>query len=231
VVRHQVLVLAFAGSNPAVPAKSIYFTGYPVNIYKFCAILRFMNDKEIEIQARISDVKKLESFLKLKAKFKGKKYQKDEYYSPPHRNFLAKKPVVEWLRLRESKLNSVTYKNWHYDKDGKSQFCDEYETDINDINQLRKIFKVLDIKPIIIVEKTRKIWDYKDYEVAIDSVTNLGNFVEIEYKGSDQSASPKSITDGMIKFLKQVGCKKIERNFVGYPFMLLYPEEQVFEEV
>jgi predicted adenylyl cyclase CyaB len=190
-----------------------------------------MSDREIEIQVRVSDVKKLLDFLKTKAKFKGEKYQKDEYYSPAHRNFLAKKPVAEWLRLRESNSNSVTYKNWHYDKNGKSHYCDEYETPVEDISQLRKIFTVLDIKPIVIVEKTRKIWDYNDYEIAIDKITGLGDFVEIEYKGSNESTTPKLITDGMVKFLKEAGCKKIERNFVGYPFMLLYPEDQVFEEV
>ena len=196
-----------------------------------CAILLSMQDKEIEIQVRVSDVDKLEAFLAKNAKFKGEKYQKDEYYSPSHRDFLAEKPVAEWLRLRESKTNSITYKNWHYDHNGNSHYCDEYETGVDDVEKLRKIFAVLDFRPIIIVEKTRRTWDYADYEVAIDVIMDLGDFVEIEYKGSDKSADPAVVTDGMIKFLKKVGCKKIERNFVGYPFMLLYPKDQVFEEV
>ena len=31
-VRHRFLVPAFAGSNPAAPAKSIYLTNYPLRI-------------------------------------------------------------------------------------------------------------------------------------------------------------------------------------------------------
>jgi len=190
-----------------------------------------MENIEIEIQVRISDSKLLLDFLSDNAEFKGEKFQKDEYFSPAHRNFLDKKPIKEWLRLRESKENSLNYKNWHYGKDGKSHHCDEYETVINGIEQVRKIFEVLDIKPIVIVEKTRKIWDYKDYEISIDSVTDLGDFVEIEYKGTDENVKPEIITSEMISFLKEIGIKKIERNYVGYPFLLLFSDDNQFEIV
>lgn len=194
-------------------------------------IIYYMKGIEIEIQVRISDSKLLLDFLSANAKFRGEKFQKDEYFSPAHRNFLDKKPIKEWLRLRESKENSLNYKNWHYDKVGKSHYCDEHESTIGDIEQTRKIFEVLDIKPIVIVKKTRKVWDYKDYEISIDSVKNLGDFVEIEYKGKDENVKPEIITGEMIKFLKDIGIKKIEQNFVGYPFLLLFPEDNQFELV
>lgn len=194
-------------------------------------IILSMKDVEIEIQVRISKKSKLMDFLANKAEYKGEKYQKDEYFIPQHRNFLDKKPVLEWLRLRESKSNSITYKNWHHDKSGKSNYCDEYETDIVDVEQMRKIFKALDIKPVITVEKTRKIWIYKDYEISIDYITDLGDFVEIEYKSNDINIDPKKITDEMVQLLKRIDCGKIERNYVGYPFMILYPDEAIFDEV
>lgn len=189
-----------------------------------------MKDVEIEIQVRIGEKVTLEKFLEKEATFSGESYQKDEYFTPAHRNFVGIKPVAEWLRLRESETGGVTYKNWHYGADGKSDYCDEYETLVGDVGQMRKIFAALDMKPIITVEKTRKAWRYKDYEVALDHVTGLGDFVEIEYK-ADSQADPKVVIDEMILFLKHVGCGKIERNFVGYPFMLLYPSEVKFEEV
>jgi adenylate cyclase class 2 len=190
-----------------------------------------MKDIEIEIQVRISDSELLLKFLAENAEFKGEKFQKDQYFSPAHKNFLDKKPVKEWLRLRESKVSSLNYKNWHHDENGKSHHCDEFETAIESIDQARKIFKALDIEPIATVEKTRKIWGYKDYEISIDSVTSLGDFVEIEYKGKDENVDPKAITDEMVQFLKDVGIKKIERNFVGYPFLLLFPDDNNFELV
>ena len=89
---------------------------------------------------------------------------------------------------------------------------------------------VLNFKSLVKVDKIRKIWEYQDYEVAVDSVKNLGDFVEIEYIGKDRNVDPKKVTEEMINFLKSVGCKKIKRNYVGYPFQLLFPEEVKFEE-
>jgi len=66
--------------------------------------------------------------------------------------------------------------------------------------------------------------------VAVDSVKGLGDFVEIEYKGENENADPKKVTEGMVDFLKKVGCGKIMRNYVGYPFQLLFPEEVKWED-
>jgi adenylate cyclase class 2 len=191
-----------------------------------------MKDIEIEVQLRVSKTDKLVAFLEKEAEFTGESYQKDEYLVPPHRDFVATKPVKEWLRVRESdKKSSVNYKNWHYDESGRSTHCDEYETPIEDVDQMRKIFAAIDIKPLITVEKKRKTYRYKDYEVALDEITDLGNFVEVEYKGEDPNVVPTEVTAGMIAWLKEIDCGVIERNYVGYPFMLLYPAEVKFEVV
>ena len=93
---------------------------------------------------------------------------------------------------------------------------------------MKNIFKALNIKPLVKVDKKRILWMYKDWEVAIDSVKNLGNFVEIEYKGNS-GKSPKQITTEMVRFLKDVGCGKISRNYMGYPYQLLFPKEIKYE--
>jgi len=185
-----------------------------------------MADTEIEIQVQVDNIGPLLDFLKINGKFQEKRFQIDEYFNPIHRNFLGVRPAVEWLRLRDSNgVFSTTYKKWHVDKEGKSQYADEYETKIENLEQLRKIFSAIDIKPLITVNKERDIWLYKDYEVAIDKIRGLGDFVEIEYKNVNEEIDPKEITFGMVKFLKDLGCGAIKRNYVGYPFMLLYPNE------
>lgn len=75
----------------------------------------------------------------------------------------------------------------------------------------------------------RKIWTYKDFEIAVDSVESLGDFVEIEYMGKDEKVNPKKVTAEMVNFLKQVDCGKITRNYVGYPFLMLFPNEVKYE--
>ncbi len=186
-------------------------------------------DVEIEIKVKVEKIKPLIKFLLKNGKLIGKVNQIDTYFSPVQNDFLKVRPVKEWLRLREEDGKySINYKNWYYEKDGKTSHCDEYETSIGDINSVEKIIKALNIKKIAVVNKRRKIWIYKDYEVAMDEVKNLGNFVEIEYKG-EQNINAKKITDQMMQLLDEVGCGNVTRNYQGYPFLILFPKEAKYE--
>ncbi len=188
------------------------------------------NNIEIEIQVNIENPGPLMEFLSKNADFRSEKRQIDEYFSPKHENFLDSRPITRWLRIRDDgKKRFVNYKNWHLDDDGKSLYCDEHETTIDDPDQIRKIFSFLNIKSIGTVDKIRKTWVYRDYEIAIDSVKGLGDFVEIEYIGKNDSVDPKVVTDEMISFLKRLDCGKIQRNHLGYPFLILFPEEARYE--
>jgi len=187
--------------------------------------------KEIEIQVRIKSANPLLKILDTDASWQYEKQQIDEYYTPPHRDFVSLRPIKEWLRLRDMEgEHSINYKKWHYDADGKSNYCDEYETPLKDIEQVRNIFTALNYKKIVTVDKKRKVWLYKDWEISLDKIQQLGNFVEIEYKGTE-NPDPKQETKKMAEFLKSIGCEKIERNFLGYPFQLLFPDEVNWELV
>lgn len=188
------------------------------------------NNIEIEIHVRIEKVSALLKFLEKNGKFESEKHQIDEYYSPTHRDFLQVRPITEWLRLRNADGKyTITYKNWKTEADGKTYSCDEYETSLGDIEQLKRIFLALNLKSIVTVDKLRKNWIYEDYEVSIDSVKDLGNYVEIEYIGKEKQADPKSVTLEMVQFLKNTKCGIIERDYQGYPFALLFPKEIVRE--
>lgn len=190
-----------------------------------------MPDTEIEIQINLEHSKPLLEFLKKNAEFKKQTHQIDKYFTPAHRNFIETRPAKEWLRLRNADDKySINYKNWHHDENGKSHHCDEYESNIENLDSLEKIFNALNIKPLITVDKLRKIWHYKNYEISIDTVKGLGDFVEIEYLGNENK-NPEQITDKMIKFLKSIGCGTIKRNYQGYPFLLLFPNEAKYEEL
>lgn len=189
------------------------------------------NSIEVEIQVQVENTQKLLAFLKKNGLFLGEKRQVDKYFTPAHRDFTKVRPINEWLRLRDSSGKfSINYKNWHQEKDGRTHYCDEYESPIENLEQLERIFKALNAKLLIAVDKRRRIWRYQDFEVAIDSVKGLGDCVEIEYKGSHTREKPAAITARMIAFLKEQGCGKITRNYVGYPFRLLFPKEVKLEE-
>jgi adenylate cyclase class 2 len=172
-----------------------------------------MSDREIEIRVKIENSANLLDFLAQNAQFQEESHQVDIYYCPPHRDFLSVEPIKEWLRLRDSNGKySINYKSWHYEADGRSHYCDEYESPIESLDQLQKIFAAIDFKPIVEVDKLRRTWKYQDYEVAVDSVKNLG-------------LTPAQIAEEMMDFLKGLNVGEIKRRFVGYSFMLLYGEE------
>jgi adenylate cyclase class 2 len=188
---------------------------------------------EIEIKVKIEKPESLLSFLRERAKATGSSHQKDEYITPKHRSFLDVRPVTEWLRLRETDgKSSITYKNFHYEADGKTaNFCDEYETEVENIEALRKIFLATDFQLLVIVDKERQTWRYEEYEIAIDEVKNLGSFVEIEYKGTNANVDPTEVTSRMIDFLKEKNVGAIDRVHFGYPFLLLFPGEMKMDRM
>jgi adenylate cyclase class 2 len=187
-----------------------------------------MKETEIELQAKVENTAPLLSLLEKEGQFQSETRQVDEYFTPSHRDFLVKRPIEEWLRLRNSGgTYSLNYKKWHFDSEGRGLYADEYETKLENIEMARKAFAALDVKPIIIVDKARKMWRYKDYEVCLDSVKGLGDFVELEYIGSRSSSDHEAIMREMIAFLKDLGCGRLEVNHSGYPALLLGRGERI----
>jgi adenylate cyclase class 2 len=186
-----------------------------------------MSAHEIEIQVQVENSKGLLEFLGAQAKFVGERRQVDEYFVPAHKNFLAVAPIEEWLRLRTAEGgSSMNYKKWYFDEQQNGTYADEYETPVADIAMARRILLALDMKPIIKVDKLRKTWTYEDYEICIDIVEGLGEFVEVEYKGSRAVVDNELIRQEMIQFLKELGCGQLILNHTGYPALLLGRKEK-----
>jgi len=149
----------------------------------------------------------------------GSELQKDTYYVPAHRNFLEKKPVSEWLRLRESKEGfSLNYKKYH-NEEGDAVSCDEFESKVENLEAMKKLLESLDFEEIVCVSKERKIWNYKNVEIAIDAIEGLGEFIELEAKGD--FASVDEAEEHLHSVLGELGAKVGEQDFKGYPFLLL----------
>ncbi len=147
-------------------------------------------------------------------------FQKDTYYVPKHRNFLENRPISEWLRIRETKQGaSINYKNWHDAPGIKTISCDEFETGVDNASALKNIFNILDFKEVIIVEKIRNTWHYKDVFISIDDIKGLGNFIELEANGTFPSI--QEAKDHLYKILKEINAKVGEQDYKGYPHRAL----------
>ena len=70
------------------------------------------NNIEIEIQVKIENSVPLMEFLNEKGEFRSEERQADIYLSPTCGDFLARRPVREWLRIRDTGNGHVVcYKN------------------------------------------------------------------------------------------------------------------------
>ena len=142
--------------------------------------------KRIEIEAKFELLNDKQLLEKLEKNSESKlveenEIQKDPYFTPNDRNFLDKRPVAEWLRTREEKGKySITYKNWAKEDGENAKFkCREDERNVDDIEAIREIFDVLKVKELVVVEKTRTSYLYKDIIISIDTVEKLRKFCGI----------------------------------------------------
>lgn len=182
-------------------------------------------DIETEIKIRLSEIEYncLKEKLDKIAEFKSDSRQVDTYYQPTNNPFLKEgnEDVLDWLRIGiRGNKKILNYKHWYQNK-----YCDEYEVTIDDEDNLGKIFKILDLEVIAVVDKSRLRYMYQDkYEISLDSVLELGYFVEIEVKNYD--LGPKEEYDKLLEVVKafNLNVKNIDKR--GYPYHLIYKSKK-----
>ena len=181
------------------------------------------NDIETEIKIKLSkdEFEIIENIMKNKAEFLKNSNQHDTYYQPLYRKFLKenKETINEWLRIGiRGNKKILNYKNW-YD----NMYCDEYEVEIDNDNNLDKIFGILGLEKIAVVNKIRNTYLYLNkYEVALDYVDNLGYFIEIEVKKYDDDAIKEY--DNLIKIAKDLNLNLNNIDKRGYPYHIIYKD-------
>lgn len=187
-------------------------------------------DIEIEIKFPLQNPDEVKEFLNENAKLISENiYQKDSYFVPIHRDFLAVKYPFEGLRLRKSRKGMfITYKHFFPENMKKTDYCDEFETEIDNFEAMEKMFKSLDFKDAIVVEKVRTIWIFEEVEIVIDEVTDLGFYIELEATGSFND--PKDGKTYLYEVLKKLKAKVEEEDLRGYPFRILENKGYKFGE-
>lgn len=139
----------------------------------------FKDNVEMEIKVKLTkeEYEKMNKMLKSVGKFLLQSNQQDIYYRSDYFDSNSN----QLLRLRLSGNKKVlTYKTYN-----NNMYCEEYEVEINNSNNLMKIFDSIGLKKITEVKKERYIYSYQDkYEISLDKVDNLGYYIEIEIKGT-----------------------------------------------
>ena len=178
------------------------------------------NDIETEIKIKITQDKyeSLKQFMKKHAKFINTNRQIDKYYQPIYRKFINDdKNINEWLRIGiRGNKKILNYKNWY-----NNMYCDEYEVEIDDEINLIKILKALGLEEIAIVDKVRTTYLYLDkYEVALDSVKDLGYFIEIEVKKYDDDVIKEYYN--LLKLAQKLDLNLNNIDKKGYPYHIIF---------
>ena len=146
--------------------------------------------------------------------------QVDTYYQPSYRKFIPENLndiINEWLRIgkRGNKI-ILNYKNWH-----DNMYCDEYEVEIDNSKNLDRIFNVLGLEKIVVVDKQRKTYYYLDkYEIAFDYVKELGYFIEIEVK--NYSKDPIEEYNDLLNLARDLNLSFDNIDKRGYPYHLIF---------
>jgi adenylate cyclase class 2 len=177
-------------------------------------------NEEVEIKVSLKNPKEVEAKLNSLAKFIKEKKQVDEYFVPKHKDFFKERLVTEYLRVRhEDGKDNLGYLFCHFDKDERLVKTDEYEVIVKDPDMASIILKKLDMVLKVTVTKQRKYFEYKDFEVLLDYIKELGFFLEVEAKKI--SGSLEETKKRCYEILKDFNADWEENPHMGYPLMIL----------
>jgi adenylate cyclase class 2 len=176
-------------------------------------------NQEIEIQVKINNPEIAEKQILKIGKFVRERKQKDVYFVLPQKNFFEKDPPMEYLRVRyEGDRSHLNYSFLHLKEDGDLLATDEYETLVENPEIVEDIFNKIGLIPKVIVEKNRKYFQCGDFEVTLDNILNLGDFMEVEAKKDFGGA--ETTRKNCEEFLDNLGIEYVISKDAGYPRML-----------
>jgi len=149
------------------------------------------------------------------AQFKKSQVEKDIYFNHPNRDFGE---TDEALRLRlVDKKTVITFKGPKLGKRSKGRI--EEETAVEDYSTMKKILINLGFKEVKEIIKKRDYYLFKDVEICLDFIEDLGYFVELEIMSEDLKYSE----DYLFEIAHIMGLTRFERK--SYLELILEKEE------
>jgi adenylate cyclase class 2 len=172
--------------------------------------------KEIEIKIQIDSIEKaIQALEGLGCHFSDAISQVDVIYIPKDQKILPVPAGTSVLRIRtqQGKILFTLKQSDLHNHLSKT----EKELEITDGQVMGEIIALLGFHEISRVEKKRRTCKFKDYEICLDSVRGLGDFMEIE-KITDED--PIAVQTNMIQALAELGVDASRRMQVGYDVLM-----------
>ena len=171
----------------------------------------FMGDAyliEVEVKAIVKDFEEVRNKLTQIGAVKIKtEHQSDIYYNAPHKDFGE---TDEALRIREipekgKKRVILTYKGAKLDNISKTR--KEIEVDVSDSKNTSLILENLNFRRAASVKKNRDIYHIKEFIITLDTVQDVGTYVEIETEANEDEDTSESIQK-IYGIYKQLGIEE-----------------------
>lgn len=158
---------------------------------------------EMEIKARVEDFREIIRIIEgMGAKYLKRIRQSDIYFNHPCKDFMKSD---EALRIRVSDSTYITYKGPRTEDEIKSRY--EVELKVEDGGKAKEILQKLGFSYAGTVVKMRTIYELNGMKISLDSVENLGNFVEIEILGENTEENREKLS----QMAKELGLKEYVR--------------------
>ena len=169
-----------------------------------------MKHLNIEIKAKCSDHEKIRSILKSRnADFKGTDHQIDTYFKVNNGR----------LKLREGNIENFLVFYERENREGPKQSnVILFKSDPN--SSLKEIL-LTSLGTLVVVDKQREIYFIENVKFHIDTVKNLGTFMEIEAIDSDGAFGKEKLLEQCENYLKLFGIPKDDLISVSYSDLLL----------
>jgi len=149
----------------------------------------------VELKARVGDHSFLRKSLSaLGAEHMGTFQQTDSYFRVPEGR----------LKLREVKDNDTAELIYYEREDIAGPKSDDaFLLRVQEPEELKRILKKI-LAPLVVVEKVREIYWHKGTQIHLDTVENLGKFVEFERQTSDDPESIRKDRQSLQKLMEKL---------------------------
>src|SRR4030043_1105380 len=152
--------------------------------------------KEIEVKVKLNNASKVKKLLEnLGVKWSAPKSQIDTYYKLKTLVKETLKPGSYILRIRRNNKSSFTLKALT----GQYGVWEEYETEIENPKSLEKILAKVGFVVVLTLHKKRVSGKYKKFNLELDQIKELGNFLEAEAISHDGKKLQQEITQFFLK--------------------------------
>jgi adenylate cyclase, class 2 len=179
---------------------------------------------EVEMKVRAAHDPLRRRLADLDADSRGTVTQADTYYDAPHRSFAE---TDEAVRIRRETpagddgtgegTTVLTYKGPLVEEASKTRV--ERETGIENGEAMGTILELLGFDPVATVEKRRERFSLAEFTVTLDSVSGLGEFVEVETEATE--GERVAAREEAVSLLSRLGLDADEQIRTSYLELLL----------